>query len=172
MKTIQDYQGKILFKHTHYNFSMDLDEHTATVWDDELEIPMVHWCERDTTPDATPEVWQKYFQHTYTKTVDQFTGEEECNAIKIEKGKELRVIRGRKYPKGLTGLCFWAGTSKYGYRTTYRAGMTLKDGETVWIDQYNVEVVDPKEVNPEEVKTRALEDTIRYAQRLGKEFAY
>ena len=171
MKTIQDYQGKILFKHIHYNFSMDLDEHTATVWDDERGIPMIHWCKQDTIADATPEVWEQYFQYTYKTMINQITGEQECKAIKIEKGKELRVIRGRKYAHGLTGLCFWAGESRYGYRTTYRAGMTLKDGETIWIDQYNVEVMDPKKVDPGEVKNLALQQVKQFAQRLGLAFA-
>jgi hypothetical protein len=54
------------------------------------------------------------------------------------KGKTLKVVRGRKVPIGLEGVCMWYGETKYGYRV----GITVKDQkDPVWVDARNVEVV-------------------------------
>jgi hypothetical protein len=55
----------------------------------------------------------------------------------VKKGRTLRVVRGRKVKKGTEGRCFWVGESQWGKRV----GMTLANGETVWIDARNVEAI-------------------------------
>jgi hypothetical protein len=58
------------------------------------------------------------------------------------RGKTLKVIRGRKVPVGTVGECTWFGVGKgYGYRPGRdRVGMKV-NGETVYTDAHNVEVV-------------------------------
>lgn len=52
-----------------------------------------------------------------------------------QKGKKVRVFKGRKVPIGTVGECFWIGNSKYGQRL----GMKVA-GETVWVDADNCEL--------------------------------
>lgn len=54
----------------------------------------------------------------------------------VRKGRTVRVVKGRKVPKGTEGVCFWIGDSGYGRRV----GMKV-NGETVWVDAANVEAV-------------------------------
>lgn len=62
--------------------------------------------------------------------------------------KTVTVVKGRKVPKGTTGLCFWIrryDNSKHGdpwgiYSNT-RIGIKTSDGETYFTSADNVEVV-------------------------------
>ena len=51
------------------------------------------------------------------------------------KGQTVQVVAGRKVPLGTSGVCFWSGEGRYGWRV----GFTTADGETVWTDARNVE---------------------------------
>lgn len=63
-------------------------------------------------------------------------------------GKTVKVVKGRKVPKGTTGRCFWLkkyDNSKYGdpwgiYSTT-KIGIKAEDGETYFTALNNVEIV-------------------------------
>jgi hypothetical protein len=49
----------------------------------------------------------------------------------IEKGCEVVVFKGRKVPKGTTGVVFWLGECNYSGKP--KIGFRTKDGETIWI---------------------------------------
>lgn len=53
------------------------------------------------------------------------------------KGQTLVVVKGRKVPHGSTGVCFYSGEGRYGWRV----GFETAAGETVWTDVRNVEAV-------------------------------
>jgi hypothetical protein len=58
-------------------------------------------------------------------------------AARLEKGKRVRVVRGRKVPHGTEGEVFWVGYTRYGRRV----GFTGTDGQTYWTAASNVEVI-------------------------------
>lgn len=62
--------------------------------------------------------------------------------------KSVKVVKGRKVPKGTTGTCFWMGQrdySKYGdpwgIYTVTRIGIKTETGEVFWTALDNVELV-------------------------------
>jgi hypothetical protein len=66
----------------------------------------------------------------------------ESKAARIEsgeiiKGQTVTVVKGRKVPKGTTGIVAWMGEDNYG---TARVGFKTADGEMVFTAQSNVEV--------------------------------
>ena len=73
-------------------------------------------------------------------------------------GKTVRVVKGRKVPKGTTGVCFWMGQTNYGkygdpwgIYTRYRIGIKDDDGEVYWTALDNIELVRlPEAVSPRE----------------------
>lgn len=65
-----------------------------------------------------------------------------CHAARIErgdmeKGQTVTVVKGRKVPKGTTGVIFWVGEDSWGKG---RIGFKGTDGETYWTATSNVEV--------------------------------
>jgi hypothetical protein len=54
------------------------------------------------------------------------------------KGQTVVVVKGRKVPLGTTGVCFYSGEGRYGWRV----GFETADGETVWTDVKNVKAVE------------------------------
>jgi len=63
-------------------------------------------------------------------------------------GKRVRVVKGRKVPRGTEGECFWMGSfdnSKYGdpwgIYTTVRIGIKDNEGTVYWTSLDNVELV-------------------------------
>jgi hypothetical protein len=65
------------------------------------------------------------------------------------KGQTLVVVKGRKVPVGTTGVCFYSGEGKWGWRV----GFKTDAGETVWTDLRNVKameaLMDSDELVPE-----------------------
>ena len=62
--------------------------------------------------------------------------------------KRVKVVKGRKVPKGTEGTCFWMGSydnSKYGdpwgIYTNVRIGIKDDAGEVYWTSVENVEVI-------------------------------
>jgi hypothetical protein len=53
------------------------------------------------------------------------------------RGKTLKVVKGRKIPKGTVGTCFWIGNGDYGVRV----GLKTAAGETLWTAASNCETV-------------------------------
>ena len=61
------------------------------------------------------------------------------NAGRIEKGVRIVVARGRKVPKGTTGVVFWVAPEKDGYGNI-RAGITDDAGNKHFINIQNLDV--------------------------------
>lgn len=83
----------------------------------------------------------------------------------IQRGRMIRVVRGRKVAKGTEGRVFWYGESRYGMRI----GIETSTGERIFVDGRNIEVV----VDPAEVATiendyaaRAVEQAAYYHARI------
>lgn len=62
--------------------------------------------------------------------------------------KTVKVVKGRKVPKGTTGKCFWIGVTSYakyadpwGLYDSVRVGIKDEDGEVYWTAADNVEVI-------------------------------
>jgi len=61
----------------------------------------------------------------------------EVEARTPNRGKTVKVVRGRKVPKGLIGKVFWYGQTRYGYRV----GIEVADGVRLFTADSNVEVI-------------------------------
>lgn len=86
--------------------------------------------------DATPEVMAQY--NAWRERIAQAARERRAReeAARPDKGKLLRVARGRKVAQGTEGVCFWIGQSAYGVRV----GLETPAGR-VFTALSNVEVV-------------------------------
>jgi len=63
----------------------------------------------------------------------------EAEAREPRRGRWVRVVRGRKVPRGLEGFCFWTGGGRYGERAGVQVGEN--EGEVIWIALGNLEAV-------------------------------
>lgn len=105
-----------------YNNSMDVQSYNALVWNPAENKPQSIFVYDDfdsrkqstLTVDATPEVMAAY--EAWRERLAQ--GERErvalLDAQRIEKGKFVEVVRGRKVAKGTRGLIFWTGNKGFG----------------------------------------------------------
>ncbi len=116
-----------------------------TFWDEETQQPKSYefastrgWCYPclASAADATPEVVAKYDAWDKARRETARRDHEEWLRRQPAKGKTLKVVRGRKVPKGLIGLCIWLGRTAYGERV----GIKTESGEVVWTALSNVEV--------------------------------
>lgn len=106
--------------------------------------------------DASGEIWTRrvntdirlsQYLSEYTIEVDKDQSEEidairlreklKKEASRIDYHKVVKVVRGRKVPRGTVGEVFWMGDSGYGMSV----GLRLLDGSKVFTAQNNVEVV-------------------------------
>lgn len=76
----------------------------------------------------------------------QVSEEHVQNSLRISKGSNVKVVRGRKIPVGTTGVVVWMGNSQYGPRiglspSGNRVGKIYPD--VVWTAEDNVELNDP-----------------------------
>lgn len=95
--------------------------------------------------DATPEVVEQAEEWLEKWAFEQFATVAVENARKPEKGKQVRVVRGRKVPHGTEGVLFWLGEKTYGFRNKVTtAGIRLEDGSVVFTNITNLVVVDPE----------------------------
>lgn len=77
-----------------------------------------------------------------------------------EKGRRVKVVKGRKVPVGTEGAVVWLGEDRYDqtrrYRSPYagmfgpdkfgkRVGLKLDDGSVVWTAATNVDVIEPEQ---------------------------
>ena len=149
---VPKYEGCVLSTYEHNGYE-DSDWY-AVVWDEETQC--VTEVEYDTTRaagggwakiDATPEVLLKvyrYYKNIGKSLFDKRTNQEQ--AKKVRKGDTVTVIRGRKVPKGTTGIVFWVG-KKYNYYSHHdedRVGIEV-DGERQFLPLEYVQVNDWEE---------------------------
>ena len=57
--------------------------------------------------------------------------------LTVQKGKRVRVVKGRKVPRGVEGMVFWIGDGNYGPRI----GITDDQGTAHWLSMSNVVVL-------------------------------
>lgn len=101
-------------------------------------------------PDATPEVLAAYAEWQKKIDADARRERQEAESRLPKKGRTVRVIKGRKLPKGTIAKVFWTGCNQFQtyYRNGYnqpnqydRLGLELEDGSRVFVAGANVEVV-------------------------------
>ncbi len=147
-KTEPEYVGCVLstYERNSYNDS----DWYAICWDERKQA--VVEVEYDTTRaggggcaeiDATPEVLRevyRWYKRMGRQHFDTRTNPEQ--AQKIRKGDTVKVIRGRKVPKGTVGVVFWLGTryNQYSRCDEDRVGIEV-DGERMYLNSDYVEVV-------------------------------
>jgi hypothetical protein len=88
-------------------------------------------------PDATPEVMAKYEHWLELERLKALKRAEEREDKEVRKGKMIRVVRGRKVPRGTVGQCIYRGRGYY----DERVGLKTESGEVFWTSLKNVEVV-------------------------------
>jgi hypothetical protein len=87
--------------------------------------------------DATPEVVAQAAALKAAEAAAAEKAAEEREAARIERGRKLRVVRGRKVPIGTEGECSWYGQTQYGARV----GIRDLQGNVVFTAASNVVVV-------------------------------
>lgn len=147
-KTEPEYVGCVLSTYEH-NGMNDSDWY-AICWDREKR--QVVEVEYDTTRaggggraeiDATEEVLRevyRWYKRIGRELFDLRTNPAE--AKKVRKGDTVRVVRGRKIPKGTEGVVFWVGAryNQYSRRDEERVGIEV-DGERMFLSLDYVEVI-------------------------------
>jgi hypothetical protein len=137
------YEGLVLFTGEH-NWHDDSDFY-AMVWDAEAGEPREvgyastrGWTYNNSaTADATPEVQAAYDAWKARLAAERYDAYMAAEAAKVAKGREVRVVKGRKVPVGTQGTVIWAGEGRYGRRV----GLKDADGTVHWTAESNVEVV-------------------------------
>ena len=141
------FAGKVLADRER-NFCDDSDFYVV-VFDGELktyEYGSTRYASRGYAEvDATEEVKQAAEKWLEKWAFEQFATVAAEDARKPEKGKQVRVVRGRKVPHGTEGVLFWLGEKTYGRNKVTTAGIRLlEDGSVVFTNIANLEVVDPE----------------------------
>jgi hypothetical protein len=136
------YEGQVVALREHNGY--DDSDFYAVVWDAEKAEPREvmyattrGWTYRNSaTVDATPEVAAAYAAYTAARRAEYMAFREAQEAARVEKGKTVEVVRGRKVPKGTTGTVIWVGSGRYGERV----GVKDAAGTVHWTAASNVEV--------------------------------
>jgi hypothetical protein len=142
--TYETHHGVCLFERE-YNGYHDSDFY-MTIWNHEKQEPesiqfattrgWSYPCYASRA-DATPEVKAAYAVWEAKRHQAAAEARERERALRPEKGKNLRVVRGRKVPRGTTGVCIWRGSGQWGERV----GLKDSSGTVHWTSIKNVEVV-------------------------------
>lgn len=125
-----------------YNGYDDSDFY-AVVWTDVGPVNVFYAttraaCYGSATVDATPEVMAAYKAHLAEDAKKDAAVRAAREAATPAKGKTLKVVKGRKVPKGTVGTCIWVGA---GFRGAPRVGIKDATGTVHWTAASNVEVV-------------------------------
>lgn len=148
-----------------WNDSMHIMSYYAMVWNPETQKSESIYSHDDFyvpesrirghyEVDATPEVVDAYRAYTERLVVEQRAFNALCDSQRVEKGKVVQVIRGRKVAHGTRGLVFWYGNNGYGESV----GLRDVKGETYFTALTNVVVAGHYEtVVPSQEEMAALE---------------
>lgn len=112
-------------------------------------------CARGQRVDATSEIFEVYELYLcglHFRIAEQIQDEQwtthEQDRREVRRGKLVRVVRGRKVPKGIQGVLFYMKETAYGMncglRTSDRKDARGRWQDAVWVDLRNLCVVDPK----------------------------
>lgn len=124
------------------------------IWDAELGAPrsIRLWTEgfeyggnmNVVTIDATPEVRAAFEAYKAeqkalkrAEEAARYAAIEAARAKEPRRGRTIKVVKGRKVPKGTTGVCIWIGEGDWGTRV----GLKTEDGTVYWTAASNVEAV-------------------------------
>lgn len=122
------YAGQVISVDCHPDSLWECDRYNALVWDSLLNAPRDvviggrRWmCASDGPPlsqcaevDATPEVLAAYAAYRARQVQESDTRNMYYQATKLEVGRTVKVVKGRKLPKGLVGTVTRIGESAYG----------------------------------------------------------
>jgi len=160
------YEGAVLWDGER-NYYDDSDFY-AVVWDEaEQRVRFEEYattrfagggtCQRD----ATDETWVKVEAWAYPVILEYLKKYDVSQARTLEKGKRVRVVKGRKVPIGTTGTITWKGEVNYGYHSwdaRTRLGIRDDAGQQWWTDSHNVELAEQWETycaDLEDLKAKA-----------------
>jgi hypothetical protein len=135
------HEGLVTGFTTHWQDSMQITTTYALVWNSETKRNDTVYLRDDYSPtwaakaeiDACPEVLAEI--QAIEEQADK--QREYARQHRVDKGRMITVVRGRKLPKGLTGICIWIGSSQYGERV----GLKDSSGNVHWTARTNVETV-------------------------------
>jgi hypothetical protein len=149
-----EYEGAVLG--TWERNGYDDSDFYALVWDGEKVTSVMYGTARGWTyhngasVDATDEVKDLAAAWLAADGMKRYREADLAEAVDVAVGKRVRVIKGRKVPKGTEGVIGWLGEDQYsGSRygtwgpTKRRIRLDSDDGEKTFIAAGNVEVIDP-----------------------------
>ena len=90
--------------------------------------------EQGMTPEEIDSMWNANFWRGQAEQARQV--EEGRKRLWAWKGQEVTVVKGRKIPKGTTGIVFYSGEGQWGWRIGFRTA----DGQELWTNLSNVEL--------------------------------
>ena len=128
---------------TEHNFYDDSD-FAAVVWDDGTWREVTYattrgWTYRNSaTVDAPAELIAAYAGFRAAQRAAYTASLAAAEAARVDTGKTVEVVKGRKVPVGTTGEVFWTGENKWGVRV----GIKDADGEVHWTAASNCQVVE------------------------------
>lgn len=145
---VPEFVGCVLDQYEH-NGRDDSDWY-AIVWDDnekrirEVEYDTTRaagggWAQIDATEETLRKVYN-YYREIGRSMFDTTTNP--AQAKKVRKGDTVKVIRGRKVPKGTVGKVFWVGSryNCYTHEDEDRVGIEV-NGEKMFLPAEYVEVI-------------------------------
>lgn len=142
--SVEEYKGRVL-RVSEVNGYSDSDFY-AHVWDGERVDKVLYattrgWTYRNSaTVDATPEVREAATRWRAEREYEDLLAAARRRAESVDRGKRVRVVRGRKVPVGTEGEVFWTGADRYNRHET-RVGLRDDAGTTHWTSASNLEVV-------------------------------
>ena len=164
------------------NYHDDSDFYVV-VWDEESQSlkEVIYYttrcaCDGVAHADATPEVIEKAGAWLKKWAIDrvreEFARDAQKAAETINKGDQVRVVKGRKVPLGTAGTVIWKGEQSYGQsyprhgysrgynngfygQTVTRVGIKDAEGTVFWTSITNVEKVDQALKIPSEAEIEA-----------------
>ena len=158
-----EYEGCVFNKYEHNGYN-DSDFYAECV---NIETGKIDTVEYDTTRcggngtaeiDLTETNYRLYQKAAYGRQIKDGFIYNRNSAVQVAKGKEVKVVKGRKVPIGTVGVVFWRKECNYDryqreWHTVMRIGIKTADGNTYFLSEQNVEVVDPEQylATPQEI---------------------
>lgn len=158
IKAVANYPGSnepLYLETTHEGLVLELGENNhyddsdfyAVVWNPEKgETEKVYYAStrfptyhNSASRDATPEVLGAYEAWARRKDAERQAANAAKEAATPKVGKTVRVVKGRKVPKGVVGEVFWTGRDQF--KGGLRIGIQTTTGERHFLAGSNVEVV-------------------------------
>lgn len=133
-----------------------LNDYTAMLWDPETLSVVSGPSYNDSCPlPVDGPAWVVAFyaiaksveehQAAAKRAAEKVAAEAAVEAVTVRWGKTVKVVRGRKVPKGTVARVFWMGENKWGWSV----GLELDNGDRVFTALHNVEVVQVTEATQE-----------------------